>query len=97
MSRFKPDYILLKAGFLGSCFQASSLAPRIEARRVAMMGKWGSGEGNREEGRAQRGEGRPRCLDCIGKSIWAKDCSAAGLESSGFGAGYAGLGAGYTM
>jgi hypothetical protein len=31
MSQFKPDYIILKAGILGSCSCVSSLAPRIDA------------------------------------------------------------------
>jgi hypothetical protein len=34
MSQFKPDYIILKAGLLGSF----SLAPRIEDRGVTMGG-----------------------------------------------------------
>lgn len=45
MSPFKPHSIILNAGLLGSCSQASSLAPRTEARLVTM----GREQGTRRE------------------------------------------------
>jgi hypothetical protein len=36
-AKFKPDYIILNGGLLGSL--ASSLAPRIKARGVTMRAK----------------------------------------------------------
>ena len=65
----------------------SSVAPRIETRKVSVERK------ERETGNgAERGEGeeeRPKCLDYIGRSIWGKGSPAPGLESSRLGSGFA--------
>jgi hypothetical protein len=47
MSQFKPDWNILSAGLLGSCSVASSLAPRIEAKRVTMRRERGEGWGEK--------------------------------------------------
>jgi hypothetical protein len=52
MSQFKPDWMILTAGLLGSC----PLAPRTKAREIT-VGKEGKGERKRERTHAQRDRG----------------------------------------
>jgi hypothetical protein len=52
VNQFKTDSIILKAGLLGSCTRASSLAPRIEARRGVA---WGEGVGERVREKETKG------------------------------------------
>jgi hypothetical protein len=93
MSQFKPDYVILKAGLLGSCsLVVSSLAPRTKAQEAG-KGEW-VGEGEREKGalvqrKKRKGRARKQNVWIIKKIFWGKDSSAHGLESSRLEASYA--------
>jgi len=61
VSQLKPDWIILRASFLGSYSLLSLLAPRIEARGVKRGGKetesrGGKGKGGEREGGTDGGK-----------------------------------------
>jgi hypothetical protein len=59
MSQFKPDYIILKAGLLGSCFQVSKFTgPKGQGQGSLHGERVGAGRGRRERQRRGRREER---------------------------------------
>jgi hypothetical protein len=81
MSQFKPDYVILKAGLLGSCSQVGKfICPKEGGQRSCHRERERGGGREKEEKAESRkrggrrgggGEGN-KCLDYIAKSLWGK-------------------------